>query len=268
MGSYFRDFYAPKATQQPTIGDTKFSVIRQDHMGWLNCDGRLVSTEDYPLLFRVIEYSFGGNNSNLFRLPDMRSAVPGAIGPGSNYNFSSNVSTYTLGNAVGEETHTLIRAEMPEHTHGSNVATGNDNGNGYTTTNGDHFHTGTTSNDGGHIHTYTDAYFAENAGGGGGVFGTNADTDNDNDFRYRTAAGGSTTNPADAQLSTSSNTGHTHQFTTSNAGDHFHQIFNTGGSQPHNNMQPTVFIGNMFIYSGKIHGTTSKWRYELDTNIL
>jgi hypothetical protein len=53
MGSYFRDFYAPKATEQPTIGDTKFSVINYDHMGWMNCDGRLLSTETYPLLFRV-----------------------------------------------------------------------------------------------------------------------------------------------------------------------------------------------------------------------
>jgi hypothetical protein len=33
-------------------------------------------------------------------------------------------------------------------------------------------------------------------------------------------------------------------------------------------MQPTLFIGNMFMYSGKIHGATSKWRYEIDTNIL
>lgn len=28
-------------------------------------------------------------------------------------------------------------------------------------------------------------------------------------------------------------------------------INNTGGSQPHNNMQPTIFLGNVFIYSGQ-----------------
>lgn len=27
-------------------------------------------------------------------------------------------------------------------------------------------------------------------------------------------------------------------------------VNSTGGSQPHNNMQPTLFMGNMFIYSG------------------
>jgi microcystin-dependent protein len=34
--------------------------------------------------------------------------------------------------------------------------------------------------------------------------------------------------------------GHVHTFTTNS----------TGGSQAHNNMQPTLFIGNVFIYSG------------------
>ena len=33
---------------------------------------------------------------------------------------------------------------------------------------------------------------------------------------------------------------HTHTFTTAS----------TGGSDPHNNMQPTLFIGNVFIFSG------------------
>lgn len=32
---------------------------------------------------------------------------------------------------------------------------------------------------------------------------------------------------------------------------HNHTIASQGGDQPHNNMQPTLFMGNMFIYSGK-----------------
>ena len=172
----------------------------------------------------------------------MRSAVPGAIGPGSNYNFSSNVSTYTLGAAVGEETHTLIRAEMPSHTHGSNVASGNSNGNGLTTLDGAHSH---TINDPGHAHGYTAPDSPINFGpsliNNSGVVGVS---------------------------STQTSSNFTGINSTQSTINHQHQIFNTGGDQPHNNMQPTVFIGNMFIYSGKIHGATSKWRYELDTNIL
>jgi microcystin-dependent protein len=234
MGSYFRDFYSPKATQQPTIGDTKFSVINQDHMGWLNCDGRLLSTTEYPLLFRVLNYSFGGT-SNLFQLPDMRSRVPGAIGQGS------NLTLRTLGDYVGTETHTLTINEMPAHTHGSNVATSNTNGNGYTTTNGQHAHTIT---DLGHAHTYT-----------------HPSTD-DNTY---VAEPGNTPTGSGYGASTGSNT--TGIVINSN-GDHAHQIFNTGGGAEHNNMQPTLFIGNMFIYSGKLHSGVSKWRYDLNTNIL
>jgi microcystin-dependent protein len=225
MGSYFRDFHAPKATQQPTIGDTKFSVITQDHMGWMNCDGRLLSTETYPLLFRVVQYSFGGSN-DLFRLPDMRSAVPGAIGPGSNVNLS--VSERALGDAVGEEEHVLTIPEMPIHNH-----------LGTTSSNGDHTHTQTTVNDD----------FNNNATGGSGGYPNFSQPSYP---RYDSAGSVTWSNTIN------SNGSHNHTFTTSN----------TGGSLPHNNMQPTLFIGNMFIYSGKIHGPTSKWRYEIDTNIL
>ena len=40
---------------------------------------------------------------------------------------------------------------------------------------------------------------------------------------------------------------------TTDAGLHAHTFTtaNTGGSNAHNNMQPTLFMGNMFIYSGK-----------------
>ena len=234
MGSYYRDFYAPKATQQPTIGDTKFSVVRQDHMGWMNCDGRLLSTEDYPLLFRVIQYSFGGSGDQ-FALPDMRSRVPGAI------NQGTGLTNRALGDAVGEETHTLIIAEMPSHTHGSADVSGNTNGNGNTTTNGLHNHTATDS---GHTHSYVNQANDQTVSALPGE--TAADQEDI----------GQTTGIGYANITVGSN------------GDHNHQIFNTGGSQPHNNMQPTLFIGNMFIYSGKIHGATSKWRYEIDTNIL
>ena len=50
------------------------------------------------------------------------------------------------------------------------------------------------------------------------------------------------------------------------AGSHSHTItvasnttgistVNQGGSNAHNNMQPTLFVGNMFIYCGKVSGT-------------
>lgn len=35
-----------------------------------------------------------------------------------------------------------------------------------------------------------------------------------------------------------------------NSGSHSHTIASEGGGQAHNNMQPTIFLGNVYIYSG------------------
>ncbi len=54
--------------------------------------------------------------------------------------------------------------------------------------------------------------------------------------------------------------------TTSTAPDHYHTIGSTGGSNVHNNMQPTLFVGNAFIYSGNFH--YGAWPLKEDTDIL
>ena len=47
--------------------------------------------------------------------------------------------------------------------------------------------------------------------------------------------------------------------TTSTAGLHQHRIGSTGGSAVHNNMQPTIFIGNMFVFSGKVRPSATNY---------
>jgi len=202
------------------------SALLDDHQGWLICDGRSLDKVVHKHLFDAIGYTFGGSGST-FLLPDGRGRVAGAIGRSE--SNSLNPITFERGDLCGNQLHQLDISEIPAHKHGSADVTGNTNGNGITDSSGTH------------IHTYTDAYFAENAGLGTGTYGTNADTDNDNDYLYRKSDGTSTTNPSDplAQLSTSS------------SGSHHHSIGSTGGGAMHNNMQPTIFIGNLFIYSGR-----------------
>jgi microcystin-dependent protein len=203
MGSYFRDFYSPKATQRPTVGDTKFSVINQDHMGWLNCDGRGLSTATYNVLFQVVGYSFGGSGDT-FNLPDARGRVPGAIGnPDVN---ALNPTTYVLGDVSGNQLHQLSIPEMPAHNHGTDVS-GSVVGNNLTGIAGSHAHT---------YNTYIDSDRGYIAG-----------TDNDNILAR------------------------TQNINTGSNGDHQHSISTQGEDVPHNNMQPTIFMGNMFIFSGK-----------------
>jgi len=212
-------------------------------MGWLNCDGRLVSTEEYALLFRVIGYSFGGSGDQ-FRLPDMRSRVPGAISQGTGLTLRA------LGDSVGAETHTLTIAEMPSHNHGTDASDtdvgNNQTGNSATGITVDNNSTGIT--DLGHDHSYT-------APANGNISGAGLVT-----FSVNTTGGTTETGYANINDPT-----HNHTITDPT---HYHSIATQGGDDPHNNMQPTLFLGNMFMYSGRIHGATSKWRYELNTNIL
>jgi microcystin-dependent protein len=185
------------------------SIVDNDHMGWLVCDGRSLSTTTYNLLFQVIGYKFGGSGAN-FTLPDMRGRVAGAKGTGP------GPTTYAVGDSVGTQVHTLTINEMPAHKHGSADVTGNTNGNGITDLSGAHTHSGTTD------------------AAGYAALATSAQTP---------ITG---TDVAD-------NTGsHTHTFTTGQPSVlHHHRIGSTGGGAAHNNMQPTLFMGNAFIYCGK-----------------
>ncbi len=177
------------AHERATIGDSKFSFTESDHLGWLKCDGRLLSTTDYALLFTVIGYNFGGSG-NQFALPDSRGRVPGAAGQSE--DNAANPTTYVKGDISGNQLHLLTIPEMPIHNH--------------------------TINDPGHTHSYQN----------------NSDDQGVNTITTQnTAANENEVN----QTTGSSTTGIT--------------INNTGGDQYHNNMQPTIFMGNLFIFCGK-----------------
>jgi microcystin-dependent protein len=234
MTSYVRAPYTLNAHQKPTVGDTKMGFTNLDHMGWLKCDGRTVNVADFRLLFDVIGYTFGGSGAT-FTLPDFTGRVAGMAGKPFP-TIDASPTTYTKGQKDGEQQHRLNIDEMPSHTHGSNNVTGNTNGNGLTTLNGQHYHTGTTDSNGTHNH-----------GGSTGAGGTSgSETVSENALgRNVTDYEGSHTH------SISADGNHTHTFTTSTEPNHQHQIFNTGGSNWHNNMQPTLFFGNMFVYCGR-----------------
>jgi microcystin-dependent protein len=228
MGSYFRDFYSPKATQRPTVGDTKFSVINQDHMGWLVCDGRGLSTSTYNVLYQVIGNSFGeGGDSNTFYLPDARGRVPGAVGnPTVN---ALNPQTWQLGDVSGNQLHQLTIPEMPAHNHGTDVS-GSEVGDNLTGSAGAHIHTQTTIND---------------------DFNNSGTYGNFSYPSYPNSDGSGTK---------------TWTSTINGASDHQHSISTQGGDLPHTNMQPTIFMGNMFIFSGK-YGA-GFFPYAANTNIF
>ena len=80
--------------------------------GWLLCDGSAYSRSTYGTLFGVIGTGFGaGDGSTTFNVPDMRSRSPLGWGQGA------GLTNRNLNDAAGEETHSLIIAELASHGH-------------------------------------------------------------------------------------------------------------------------------------------------------
>jgi microcystin-dependent protein len=121
---------------------------------WLACDATAVSRTAYSALYAIIGTSYGvGDGSTTFNLPDLRSRVP----VGYNVDTISGRSTRAIAAGSGTETHTLLDAEIPKHTHPTTDA-----GHDHATTETAHTHTGTTADssavivDPGHVHDMGD----------------------------------------------------------------------------------------------------------------
>lgn len=81
---------------------------------WAQCNGQILAINQNQALFALLGTTYGGNGVTTFALPDLRGRAPIHWGNG-----------FTLGQAAGEENHTLISSEMPMHTH---IVNGSNNG--------------------------------------------------------------------------------------------------------------------------------------------
>lgn len=72
---------------------------------FLLCDGSSYEIDDYPELFDVIGYTYGGVDDN-FNVPNLYNRV--AVGGGDDY---------PIGTPGGEATHLLTESEIPSHSH-------------------------------------------------------------------------------------------------------------------------------------------------------
>jgi len=226
MSSWGRGIANFGAHQRPIVGDTKTTTVGEDHLGWLLCDGRLLDPTDFQDLYKVIGYQFG-RAGPLFRLPDPAGRVLGMIGTPNAANPS--LTPRYMGGLSGEEMHTLVISEIPSHNHGTD-ASNNIVGNQLTGGAGGHTH---TINDPGHTHNYL------------GVQSQNVGT---------SGTDGAENDPRPTETTTSSITG----ITINSVANHQHSIKTQGGDDAHNNIQPTLWIGNVFIYSGKTGFNRSK----------
>ena len=83
--------------------------------GWAYCAGQLMSIQQNAALFAILGTTYGGNGVQTFGLPDLRGRVPISWGQGP------GLSDYTLGEAAGTQSVTVLASQLPLHNHAFNA---------------------------------------------------------------------------------------------------------------------------------------------------
>ena len=91
---------------EPFLAEIRIMSFSFPPKGWALCNGQLLPINQNQALFSLLGTTFGGDGRVNFALPDLRARTPIHVGSG-----------HTLGEAGGEQAHTLSIAELPEHTH-------------------------------------------------------------------------------------------------------------------------------------------------------
>ena len=109
---------------QPFLGEIRNFGFNFAPRGWASCNGQLLSIAQNTALFSLLGTTYGGNGQTTFALPDLRGRVPVGMGNGP------GLSPIVQGEMAGQESHTLIASEMPQHNHVLNAKTAGGNQGG------------------------------------------------------------------------------------------------------------------------------------------
>jgi microcystin-dependent protein len=92
---------------QPYVGEIRMVGFNFAPVGWMLCQGQLLSIANYETLFNLIGTTYGGDGQSTFALPSLASRVPLHAGSG-----------FELGQLAGVESVTLTTSTIPAHNHG------------------------------------------------------------------------------------------------------------------------------------------------------
>jgi microcystin-dependent protein len=99
----------------PFLGQVEIFSFNFPPRGWATCSGQLLPINQNQALFSLLGTTYGGDGMTNFALPDLKGRV--AIGQGQGPGLTNR----SLGEKLGEESHTLTANEMAAHNHSLNA---------------------------------------------------------------------------------------------------------------------------------------------------
>jgi len=97
---------------EPFLAEIRMFSFVAAPRGWALANGQLLPINQNQALFSLLGTTYGGNGQTNFALPDLRGRCAMHEGSG-----------FTLGQAGGQEAHTITIQEMPQHIHFLNAST-------------------------------------------------------------------------------------------------------------------------------------------------
>jgi microcystin-dependent protein len=99
---------------EPFLSEIRIMSFGFAPQGWALCNGQLLPINQNQALFSLLGTTYGGDGRVNFGLPNLQGRTPIHMGNG-----------HILGEAGGEQAHTLSISETPTHTHIANASTAN-----------------------------------------------------------------------------------------------------------------------------------------------
>lgn len=90
----------------PYLSEIRIFSFNFPPKGWAACNGQILPINQNQALFALLGTTYGGDGRVNFALPNLQGRIPIHTG-----------GDFTLGQSGGEQAHTLIASEMPQHTH-------------------------------------------------------------------------------------------------------------------------------------------------------
>ncbi len=95
----------------PYLGEIRLVGFNFAPRGWAFCTGQLLPISQNTALFALLGTTYGGDGRTTFALPKLQGNI--AVGAGQ----GPGLSNYSLGQAGGAATVTLLQQQIPAHTH-------------------------------------------------------------------------------------------------------------------------------------------------------